>query len=367
MWVNMGGTAVERHSMAAFEPANGSNIGVASSFDTNADDTVFAIAVSGTTVYAGGTFTAISRRARMNCAAINLTTGRPTAWDPSAGTTANTVFAIKVAGSRIYIGGNFTTVNALAHNYLAVVAPVTGIPDPGWNLSPSTSPIRAIEATSTTVFAGGDFGGAVNMVALSASDGFFAPSPWIQPATAYPVNALLLSGNILYIGDGNGTVGNVYAVNATTGSTVGFTPSIFGNSVYSLALSGGRLFAGGAFSAGGGNGLAALNASNGNYISSWNPYTDSGVYALAPYESTLYIGGPFNSINSFGQAYLGALSVSDPGGLIAGFTPVFPGGSQILTITISNGAVYAGGNYLVGGSSSARGFAAFDSTTGEML
>lgn len=362
-FVNMGGTAVRRNCMAAVAPANGANTGVATSFDTNADDAVFAVAASGTTVYAGGVFTAISRVPRMNCAAINALTGRPTPWNPTAGNTPNTVFAVKAAGSRVYIGGNFTTVGnpPQAQNYLAAVTPA-GTPIPSWNTNPASGIVHAIEASSDTVYIGGEF---LNIIALNASDGAVKSLPWVSPSLAHYAFALLLSGNMLYIGTGvAGIAGDVSAVNAATGGTTGFAIQSFNSTVYTLALSGNRLFVGGEFS----TRLAQLNALDGLPNAAWTPYTDSTVSALCPSGNMLFIGGGFNNINGSSQPYLGAVLTVDPGILNTEFTPTITGGGfQILTLKAVNGIIYGGGYFYPGGSPVAQGFAAFDPQTGDML
>ena len=66
-----------------------------------------ALAVSGSTVYAGGTFSSIGGQSRNRIAALDASTGDATAWDPNA---SNAVFALAVSGSTVYAGGDFTTI-----------------------------------------------------------------------------------------------------------------------------------------------------------------------------------------------------------------------------------------------------------------
>ena len=72
---------------------------------------VIAIAVSGNTVYIGGSFTEVEDHTgqtavRNHVAAFNVSTGAVTSWDPNA---SSTVRAIVVSGSTVYLGGDFTT------------------------------------------------------------------------------------------------------------------------------------------------------------------------------------------------------------------------------------------------------------------
>src|SRR5262245_62824589 len=72
-----------------------------SSWDPNPNSVVYTMVVSGNTVYVGGAFTAFGGGAitRNFIAAIDATTGIPTAWDPNAN---NAVQALAVSGSTVY-------------------------------------------------------------------------------------------------------------------------------------------------------------------------------------------------------------------------------------------------------------------------
>ncbi len=83
------------------------NTNNATAWNPNANGSVFALAVSGSTVYAGGGFSTIGGRSRNRVAALDATTGNATAWDPNA---SSTVSALAVSGSTIYIGGAFSQI-----------------------------------------------------------------------------------------------------------------------------------------------------------------------------------------------------------------------------------------------------------------
>src|SRR5437588_957341 len=74
---------------------------------------VSALVISNGIVYLGGAFTSLmshgsrSSMTRNHLAAINESTGQPTAWNPDVN---GNVQSIKVIGSRVYVGGSFTSI-----------------------------------------------------------------------------------------------------------------------------------------------------------------------------------------------------------------------------------------------------------------
>jgi hypothetical protein len=71
-------------------------------------DNVFALAVSGGTVYACGEFTSMGGLPRKMIAAIDATTGVATGWNPGAN--GFHVDALAVSGGRVYTGGFFNAI-----------------------------------------------------------------------------------------------------------------------------------------------------------------------------------------------------------------------------------------------------------------
>ena len=88
---------------------------------------VTSFAASGTTVYSGGDFASIGGQNRSFIAALNVTTGNALAWNPNANITCypaaeNGVLSLAVSGTTVYAGGRFTSIGqgvGAGHPYFA--------------------------------------------------------------------------------------------------------------------------------------------------------------------------------------------------------------------------------------------------------
>src|SRR3989442_1339559 len=78
--------------------------GLDPNWNPNADGTVDALAISGSTVYVRGNFASIGGMSRNRIAALDAASGAATAWNPNAD---NNVYALAVSGSTAYVGGGF--------------------------------------------------------------------------------------------------------------------------------------------------------------------------------------------------------------------------------------------------------------------
>ena len=108
----IGGTFTAVGGLARTNLAQIDSSGAVTAWAPAANSTVYALALSGTTLYAGGGFTAItpaggSATTRNRLAALTTAdTGSLAAWDPNADDTVN---ALAVSGHTVYAGGGFTT------------------------------------------------------------------------------------------------------------------------------------------------------------------------------------------------------------------------------------------------------------------
>jgi hypothetical protein len=353
-FTSIGGTT--RNRLAAI----GTN-GTLQSWDPDANFPVYALAVSGLTVYAGGGFTTIGGAARNRLAAIDIggtcltlyTSGCRLNWNPNA---SGTVLALAVSGSTVYAGGDFTGIGGTARNYLAAIGTDGSLQtwDPNAN-----STVYALAVIGTTVYAGGSFtsiGGTTrNRLAAIGTDGSL--QSW-NPDANGQVNALVVSGTTVYAGGSftsiGGTTRNRLAAIHTNGSLQSWNPDA-NSTVYALAVSGSTVYAGGAFTSIGGqarNGLAAIHTDGS--LQSWNPNANLAVQALAVSGSTVYAGGAFTSIGGMVRNRLAAIDITNscltsynPTSCLQSWNPDVGGGPPlaVYALAVSGSTVYAGGAF----------------------
>ncbi|QTE28895.1 LamG-like jellyroll fold domain-containing protein [Pengzhenrongella sicca] len=195
------------------------------------------VVVAGT-VYVAGQFTnarpagaaaGSSTVTRSNLLAYDLATGvLVNSWAPSLNGAAYAI-AASPDGSRLYVGGAFTTVNGASQTRFVVLNRATGARISGINPAPNGS-VRAIAASASTVYLGGAFGTVAGssrprLAALSASTG--ALLSWRVSASAAQVDALVLSpdSSRLIVGGRFETLNGVAAlgsgsVSASTGAVL---------------------------------------------------------------------------------------------------------------------------------------------------
>jgi trimeric autotransporter adhesin len=191
----------------------GANVMTADALPTaQINGVVWSQAIVGNTVYAGGSFTkarpagvaagGAGEVTRSNLMSYDITTGVMTSFAPTLNAQAK-VIAKSPDGSRIYVGGQFTTVNGLNRFRIAAFDTATGA------LITSFVPqldyiVNAIVATNTTVYVGGSFSknGTTprsRLAAFAASNG--ALLAW-APSADDNVNAMVMapSGSKIIVG-----------------------------------------------------------------------------------------------------------------------------------------------------------------------
>jgi hypothetical protein len=244
----------KRHGLAAVDATTGA----LTSWDPDVEGgLVDALVVNGSNLYVGGQFTSIGGQPRKLLAAVDLASGVPTSWDPNGGGVfqpTDNVFSMAVSGSTVYAGGQFTSAGGQPRNDLAALDISTGAAT-AWDPN-ADERVFAIVPNGPIVYVGGVFhhlGGVVRntIAAINASNGL--PTPWVPNDRQSGINvfALALSGPTLYVGGSfdnfNGqNRNNLVEVDAVTGAVSPWAPDLTAN-VRTLALNGNTIYAGGDF------------------------------------------------------------------------------------------------------------------------
>jgi len=382
-FTSFGGGAYSRNYLAAFDTSSATP-SVPTSWDPNANIAVFALAVSGNTVYAGGFFTSFGggTYSRSRIAAFDTSSATPsipTDWNPSAN---NGVTALAVSGSTVYAGGYFTAVTGTgggtSGSYLTAIDAASGQLTT-WNPIVNKR-VDTLTVSGSTVYVGGQFTSiddgngaqARNYLAAIGTDGTL--ESW-NPSAGDRVITLAVSGNTVYAGGEFSSMGNesrnkLAAINTDGSLSTTWQPTADGV-VRALALSSNTVYAGGEFTniddgsgAQGRNRLAAIDA-DGN-LTSWDPGADNVVRALATYNGTVFVGGDFTAIG-VGQPSHTYLAALDASGNLTNWSPYAYSHVNALAVS-GTGTVYVGGRFITitdtNGTSSRVCLAAFDATNG---
>ena len=203
---------------------------------------VWSMVTVGNTVYATGSFTnarpagaaaGTSTIPRANLLAFDLTTGAlVTTFNHTLNGQGRNIIA-SPDGSRIYVAGDFTTVDGVARGHIAAFSTATGALITGFAPT-SNAPVLALAVTGTTVYAGGNFSTAggqprTRLAAFNATTG--AVTAW-APTANHTVRGIVVAPNGRVVLGGqfsqiNGVASNALAsVNNTNGQDT--TPQPYG-------------------------------------------------------------------------------------------------------------------------------------------
>ena len=143
-------------------------------------------------MYAGGTFQVANGQTKRYLASFDTQTGAlRTAFNAVPN---DQVLALEAGNGRIYVGGEFSTMNGLWRGrYLASVDPTTGAVPTSWT-SPIGYRVFQIAATSTRVYAAGDGAGG-HLVATDLN----GAQQWVVTADG-GMHAVTVLGSTVYAG-----------------------------------------------------------------------------------------------------------------------------------------------------------------------
>jgi len=171
-------------------------------FSSEFGSSVHALALLDNIVYVGGVFTGIGVGARNGLAALDATTGTVTLWSPNPGprTQDPRVGALRVNGDTLYVGGYFQMIGGAPRTNIAAVHLSTGTVSE-WNPG-ADNQVAAVWPAGTTLFAGGTFetiGGQSRPRLAQLEVGNGSATAWnANPNSG--VNALVADANTIYVG-----------------------------------------------------------------------------------------------------------------------------------------------------------------------
>lgn len=316
--------------------------------------TVYAIAISGTSVYAGGDFTSVGT-CTSNCNNIAMWNG--STWS-ALGTGMNGIVrAIVVSGSSVYAGGDFTSAGTCTSDCNSIAKwDGSTWSAMGTGMGGTSPTVRAMAVSGTSLYAGGYFASAGTCTTGCNNIARWNGSTWSALSTGmggpYPyVYDLAISGTDLYAG-GDFTSAGTCTDGCThiarwNGSTWSALDTGVNDTVYAVAISGSNVYAGGAFTGTVACPYCFLNVAkwDGSSWSAMGTGLQNGVYGIVVNGSELYVGGWFSTA---GTCTSGCTNIAKWDGLT--WSALGTGTNDtVQAIAVSASVLYAGGNFTSAG------------------
>ena len=278
----------------------------------------------------------------------------------------NYVGVVTVYNSTVYIGGSFTAIGGLACNH---IAKWDGMQWSALGIGLNGSVETIVADASGNIYVGGNFtdaGGVTNADYLAKWTGFSWSAIGTTAAINSTVNAIAINGTNVYIGGyftdagGNANADYVALWNGTSWNSLGTTPLT--GQVLAIAINGTNIYVGGNYLNAGGN-------ANADYIALWNGTAWSAlgttplnnlVYSIAISGTNIYVGGGYTNAGGNANAdYIARWNGTSWNSL--GTTPI---NSYVMSVLVSGTDVYISGLFdNAGGITTADRFAKWNGTT----
>ncbi len=331
--------------------------------------TVYELAASGNAVYVGGAFSTAGNIAASNIARWDTSSND---WSALGDGTNDAVLALGIAGSSVYIGGSFLMAggNSVAH-LARWDAGIWSVFDTGKS-NGIVGYVNTVAVDGSDVYVGGTFTTAGRIAAnrVARWDG----SAWsaLGDGVNGKVLAIAVNGNEVYVGGEFTTAGGISANNIARWNTVTNTWSALGNgvdgSVNAIAISGDTVYIGGNFTSAG-----SITASR---IARWNATTQTWsalgtgvggstyspqVYAIAASGDEVYVGGDFVTAGNIVANRIARWNATTQtwSALGSGISDTY---GAVYAIALDSNAVYVGGAFTSIGGVSANNIARWNAT-----
>lgn len=313
-----------KNRLAAFDGANGVNVGTVNLWNPNANTgsvTSVLLSADESTVYVGGSFTTLSATSHVRLGALSSdpTNATPViaAW---VGRAEGTVNDLALKGTEIVAVGAFTNVMTSTRRY-RVAAFDGGGTGAVSSWDPKTnSDVNGVDVSGTKVFLAGFFSSAGGhyrnrVAAFTTSTGEldtgFDPGTTFTSTAAREVNRIVFNGSDLYVGGSFNTVdgaarNRLAKLNAVTGALDAWNPNITDTTtsqVEDLQIDAANsfLYVAGAWDSGTIGGAAAFRLARVNTTTAvgdatWVPTPNGTVHVIRQDASNIYAGGEFTKL-----------------------------------------------------------------------
>lgn len=272
---------------------------------------VRSISISGGKLYIGGEFTTVNGMPRRHLASFNLSDGTLTDWAPEvikAGASNNLrVYAILATANKLYVGGDFSQIDGQSRNNLAAYDITGTLPQlTNWTPDPGAV-VTALASSSDKLYVGGSF------LQIAGENRRFVAS--FDISGSLPAITGWALSNI------NGLVESLGVVDETL-----YVSGLF-SQVNSLSR----------------NRLAAFNISgNSPALMAWAPNPNERVYGFAQMGNRLYLGGFFTQIAGQNRNRLASFDLNT-GNLVPDWSP--NANNYVLALAVSGSRLFGGGGF----------------------
>lgn len=304
----------------------------------------------GTRLYLGGSFTSASGLSRRGLVAVDAGTGKvDSGWRADVTGTVE-VLAASPDGTTLYVGGSFTKVDGVNRLNLAAVTAAGGAVT-SWNPGASNGSVHALAVSSTTVYAGGTFtaSGSTSIGRLVSLDrGTGRANPGFDPHPSASVDTLRLAGTTLYVGGKFSTIAGVSrphlaALSAATGNATGYRPQL-GCPALDLVSDASKIYVACAGGRTGGNSVVAFRTgTSGSTAPAWLRQGNGNVQSVTLVGGVLYAGGHFGTMAGATRHHAAAFDPAS--GALLGWAPVFNSALGVWVLRPAGGALWAGGDF----------------------